>query len=740
MYRNKRIIFSILIALALPAALAAGTLTGIVTDPDGKAVPDARVSLLRSLVVVGERQTDAEGAYRFEDLDDGRYRLTAEAPGLAAAPVEAAVAGDATETRNLRLRLSAMTTQVVVSSSLGGALLPQVGSSVSLVTGGDLEDRAAQNAYESLRGIPGVEVNQTGRRGGVTGVFIRGGESKYNSVMVDGVPMNDFGGGMDMASLPADGIERVEITRGPQSALYGANAVTGVINIVSRRGEGAPEFTALAEGGSYSTRRFATGGSGLSRGFSWAYNLSRLDSDGVVANDRYRNQSAFLNLGYRQGGRRQLEFSFFGNANDAGAPGAYGSDPGGTNPDHVVDTVSRGKQNLFGYRLGYTEQLSSRVRQVTGVSLTTNDLYYISTWGDYGAENLRGLFNTRTEIALTDKASLAAGFEFNREQTKHSYITDDQFAPFLLPRTSLAYFAEGRWSPTARLHLIGGLRIDHLRTSRIPSDGWTRPVIPASTVVQANPRISAAYIAREEGGDGAFGSTRVHGSFGTGIRPPDGFELAFTDNPELKPERNISFDAGVEQTLFDSRAIVDVTYFLNRFRDQIVTLGGSLANLSEYTSDNLKNSRAQGLEFTLRLRPVQSLELTGAYTFLDTDVLALDGSSEANAPYTVGQPLLRRPRHSGSYGVTWNHRRLTLNTTAYIRGETLDVEPAFGQPFFANPGYVRADAGFAYRLFGGVEIYGRLNNLLNRKYEENLGYPALRLHFMAGMKFRIPSE
>jgi outer membrane cobalamin receptor len=740
MYRNKRLILSILIALALPSALAAGTLAGIVTDPDGKAVPDARVSLLRSLVVVGERQTDAEGAYRFEGLDDGSYRLTAEAPGLAAAPVEAAVAGDATETRNLRLRLSAMTTQVVVSSSLGGALLPQVGSSVSLVTDRDLEDRAAQNAYESLRGIPGVEVNQTGRRGGVTGVFIRGGESKYNSVMVDGVPMNDFGGGMDMASLPADGIERVESTRGPQSARYGANAVTGGINIVRRRGEGAPEFPARAAGGSYSTRRFATGGSGLAGGFSWAYNLSRLDSDGVVANDHYRNQSAFLNLGYRQGGRRQLEFSFFGNANDAGAPGAYGSDPGGTNPDHAVDTVSRGKQNLFGYRLGYTEQLSSRVRQVTSASLTTNDLYYISTWGDYGAENLRGLFNTRTEILLGDTASLAAGFEFNREQTKHSYITDAQFAPFLLPRTSLAYFAEGRWSPTARLHLIGGLRIDHLRTSRIPSDGWTRPAIPASTVVQANPRVSAAYLAREEGGGGAFGSTRVHGSFGTGIRPPDGFELAFTDNPELQPERNISFDAGVEQALFDSRAIVDVTYFLNRFRDQIVTLGGSLANLSEYTSDNLKNSRAQGLEFTLRLRPVHSLELTGAYTFLDTDVLALDGSSEANAPYTVGQPLLRRPRHSGSYGVTWNYRRLTLNTTAYIRGETLDVEPAFGQPFFANPGYVRADAGFAYRLFGGVEVYGRLNNLLNRKYEENLGYPALRLNFMAGMKFRIPSE
>ena len=740
MYRNRLLFIYILIALALPVATLAGTLTGVVTDPEGKAVPNARVLLLRSLVVVGERQTDVEGAYRFEELPDGNYRLTAEAPGLAADQVEAAVTGGGTETRDLQLKLSAMTTQVVVSSSLGGALIPQVGASVSLVTGEDLEDRAAQNAYESLRGIPGVEVNQSGRRGGVTGVFIRGGESKYNAVMVDGVAMNDFGGGMDMASLPADGIERVEVTRGPQSALYGSNAVTGVINIVSRRGEGPPEFTALAEGGSYSTRRFATGGSGLSRGFSWAYNLSRLDSDGVVANDRYRNQSAFLNLGYRHRNRRQLEFSFFGNANDAGAPGAYGSDPGGTNPGHTVDTISRGKQNLFGYRLGYTEQFSSRVRQVTSASLTTNDLSYISTWGDYFAEHLRGLFNTRTEIALTDTASLAAGFEFNREQTKHTYITDEQFAPFLLPRTSLAYFAEARYSPSDRLHLIGGIRVDHLRTGRIPSDGWTRPVIPASTVVQANPRLSAAYIAREDRGSGAFGSTRIHGSFGTGIRPPDGFELAFTDNPELKPERNISFDAGVEQTLFGSRAIVDVTYFLNRFRDQIVTLGGSVANLSEYSSDNLKNSRAQGLEFTLLLRPVQSLELTGAYTFLDTDILALDGSSEANAPYSVGQWLLRRPRHSGSYGVTWNHRRLTLNTTAYIRGETLDVEPAFGQPFFTNPGYVRADAGFAYRLSRGVEIYGRINNLLNRKYEETLGYPALRLNFMAGMRFRFPSE
>ena len=233
----------------------------------------------------------------------------------------------------------------------------------------------------------------------------------------------------------------MEITRGPQSALYGSNAVTGVINIISHRGEGAPSFTALAEGGSNYTRRFATGGSGLARGLSWSYNLSRLDSDGVVENDRYRNQSAFLNLGYDQA-HRQFSFRFFGNANDTGAPGAYGSDPAGTSTDTYIDTVSRGKQNLFGYQLGYVEQISSRVRQVTTASLATNDIFYhLNLWGDYRSSNLRGILNTRSEIILSPKNTLAAGFEFNREQTKHDYITDSQFSPFLLPRTSL----EEKW-------------------------------------------------------------------------------------------------------------------------------------------------------------------------------------------------------------------------------------------------------------------------------------------------------
>jgi outer membrane cobalamin receptor len=750
-FRSSTIILLFLVCASY-AAMAV-TLEGTALDPSGKAVPGARISLLRSLVAIAECQTDASGKYKFEGLQEGAYQLTASSRGLSSKPIEMDLRQAASQKQDIKLEISALTNEVVVSASLGGALVPQIGSSISFMTQQEIEDRGAQNAFEIVRGLPGVEVSQAGRRGGVTGVYIRGGESKYNAVMIDGISLNEFGGSFDLSSLPADGIERMEVTRGPQSALYGSNAVAGVINLISRRGEGPPTFTALAEGGSYSSRRFATGGSGLYRGLNWSYNLSRLDSDGVVKNDRYRNQSAFLNFGYSQS-RRQLDFHFFGNANSSGAPGPYGSDPNNFVDDaNKINTESRGKQNLFGYQFGYIEQFSSRIRQVTTLSASTNDLSYHlhdPLWGDsdYTSQNLRTIMNTRSEILLSTTNTLATGFEYNHENIKQTYITNDQGVPFPIPRNSFAYFVEDRWNPFSSLFLTAGVRVDNLRTHSLPPDAWgSRPAIPASSITKINPRISYAYLAQKGVSDGVWGGTRIHGSFGTGIRPPDGFELSNTNNPHLKPEKSISFDTGIEQKLFASRTVLDVTYFFNRFEDQIVSTGGS--NLSNYTSANLKNSRARGIETSLRLQPIQSLELGIAYTFLDSSVLALDHSTTATDPFTVGQRLLRRPRHSASYNITWRYGRLTLNTNAYIRGETLDVDPTngisactwYGAPcFFNNKGFTRMDAGFSFRIARGVELYGRVNNLLNREYEEIFGYPANRANFMGGMKFTIQTE
>src|SRR5579859_4354325 len=313
--------------LVCAGAARAATISGAVLDPDGLSVAGARVTLLNSLVPLAERETDGKGQYRFEGLRAGDYTLVAVAPGLSTFSNVVRIQDAETRDLDLHLKLSAVDQHVVVSAALGGALAPETGSSVSVITRQEMDDRGAQSVLDVLRGFPGVEVNQTGRRGGVTGVFVRGGNSNYNLVMIDGIQVNQFGGSFDFAPLSTDGVDHVEVTRGPESALYGSNAVTSVINIVSRPGEGTPQFSALAEGGSFTTSRFATDGSGLTHGISWAYDVSRLNSGGVVTNDRYWNQSAYLNLGYSRSPRRQVNFHFFGDANSAGAPGPYGSDP-----------------------------------------------------------------------------------------------------------------------------------------------------------------------------------------------------------------------------------------------------------------------------------------------------------------------------------------------------------------------------------------------------------------------------
>jgi outer membrane cobalamin receptor len=723
------------------------TLQGKVFDPDDRIVSGARVSLLAGLTPVEERETGADGQYRFESLAAGKYTLLANFAGFSTLSTGIELQPEETRKADLHLKVSALEEHVVVSASIGGALAPQIGSSVSVITRQEIADRGAESVFEVLRVLPGVEVNQGGRHGGATSVFIRGGNSNYNLVMIDGIQVNLFGGDFDFASLAADGVDHVEVSRGPQSALYGSNAVAGAVDVVSERGEGPPHFSFLAEGGSFTTRRFATRGSGLTRGFSWAYNLSRLDSGGVVPNDRYRNQSSYLSLGYSRTPKRQFTFHFFGNANDVGAPGPYGSDP-----DHLfpgIDTVSRDKQNLFAYQASYSEQFTSRLKQVYSVSVSPDRSFFHSPFGDSFLQNLRVVANTHGEVTVSSKDLLVYGFEYNHEQVRDTFIADARNTPFVLPRASYAYFAENRWNPTSRLFLTTGLRIDDLRTDALPPDAFgSRPFLPANSAVKINPRVAVAYLLRSSNTGSWLGASRLHGSFGTGIRAPGGFDLAFTNNPKLKPEKSISFDAGIEQRFVNDRAVFDITYFYNRFKDQVVVLGGNLQNLSTFTSDNLANSRAQGVETSLRLRPFRSLELAAEYTWLDSGILALDGSTLVQTPFAVGQPLIRRPRSSAGYNITWRHKHLMVNTNAYIRGGVLDVEPndgtfacSLGLPcLFRSGGYVLENAGFSYELPRGVEIHGRLNNFLNQKYEEALGFPALHLNFMTGIRFHFPAR
>lgn len=727
------------------------TIRGTVFDPDGRAVPDAKVTLLSSMVVTAKVRAGSRGEYKFEGLDGGTYTLAANLPGFTNLTAEIAVQTGDTKVVDLHLKLSAVQGQVVVSASLGGAIAPEIGSSVTVVSQQEIEDQGAETVGDAIRNVPGVEINQTGQQGAVTSAFIRGGNSNYNLIMIDGIPMNDFGGGFDLAPLPTEGVQQVEVLRGPQSALYGSNAVAGVINIVTNQGDGTPHFNFSGEGGSYDTYRLTTGGAGLNHGFGWSYNLSRVSTQGPVIDDSYWNQTSFVSLSYSRSSRRKVVAHFFGDAGALASPGPWGSDPDGLFPG-IPFAFTRQKQDLFGYQASETEQFSSRFQQVSTVSVATDQFSFPGTpaTGDSSSftKNVRLTANTRSEITFSPKDVFVAGFEYDREEFKNSFVTDADEVPFTLPRNSFAFFAENRWNPGNRWFVSTGARVDVIQTGSLAADEVDagRPFTPASSVTQVNPRISVAYFARQTDG-GLVGITRIHSTFGTGIRPPDGFELGFTDNPQLKPERSISADAGVEQRFFNDRAVFDVTYFYNYFRDQIITTG-ELPILTSFSSENIARSRAYGLETSMRLRPLRSLEIIAEYTWLNSAILSLDGTTVTPPPFEVGQPLIRRPRSSAGYNVTWTHGRLMLNSNASIRGAVLDLEPNLGsfaceeipplQCLFSNHGYVDANAGFAVNLPRGVQIYGRLNNFLDEYYEESFGFPALRLNFVSGVKLELP--
>jgi len=729
------------------------SISGTVFDPDGKPVAGARITLLYAMAALEVTQTNAEGQYKFDELRSGTYQIVGILSGFNEVTGDIELAPDQKLVKDLKLNLSAVQERVVVSAAPGGALTSEIGSSVSVVSEQEIDDRGAQAALDVLRGLPGVEINQSGGRGTVTSAFIRGGNSNYNLVLIDGIQLNDFGGGFDLAPLPAEGVQQVEVIRGPESALYGSNAVAGVINIETIRGDGPPHFSFLSEAGSLYTWRVATTGAGLNEGFSWAYSLSRIQTRGQVQNDGYRNQTSTVSLGYSRSPRRKFNVNFFGDAGVVGLPGPYGSDPDSLFPG--LDPKTHQNQNLFGYQAQETEQVSSRFQQVTTVNVSTDRITFDSPPPNENSftNNLRIVANTRSEIAVAAKDTLVAGFEYDRDQFKNDFVenaTGD--APFLLGRNSFAFFAENRWTPGDRWFINTGVRVDDIQTSMVPpSSGNFQPGIPANTFTKVSPRVGVAYLARAGEGDGFFGGTRLHASFGTGFRVPDGFELAFTNNPDLKPEQTISFDAGIEQRAANDRAVLDVTYFYNRFKDQIVTTGDLPTN---FLSENIGKSKANGLETSIRLRPTRSLEFSGNYTWLNTEILALDGFTEPVDPFTVGQSLLRRPHNSAGFNATWTKNRLMLNLNGTIRGAVLDIEPNDGtfacelinpktkEPFqciFRNHGYELMNAGFSYRLPKGVEIYGRLNNFLNQRYEEAFGFPSLRLNFIAGFKVDLPS-
>jgi outer membrane cobalamin receptor len=558
-------------------------------------------------------------------------------------------------------------------------------------------------------------------------------------VLVDGVRANSFGGGIDLAQVPISAVERIEVVRGPQSALYGADAIGGVVQVITRHG-GAPLVTGDVEGGSRATRRFVGSVSGEAADWRWQGGGDYFEDDGytgsrpgrpaeIVSNDDARERQGWVGGGWQGGRGTDLLGTLRYVDTDRGSPGPYGSDPAGRFSG--VDRISRGvtDRTTFGARVVHPwSGPSSRVRQRVDFDVADYDLEFLSPFGLSESETRRYHSRVQTDAAINASVGVSGGVEWLNERARSTFITAGaDTVP--VDRTVIGTFGEARWHADDRLTVQGGVRAEHIARLALagnPSTFSPRPAFERDTVVSVNPKVSVGWLASPTlPADGARRWTRVRVAGGTGIRPPDAFEIAFTDNPNLKPERSKSVEFGVTQALAAGAIQLDATTFFNQYDDLIVSVG-SLRDVSRYRTDNVSNARARGVELGGAWQGTHGLSVRGSYTFLDTEIRAVDGSAQAPSPYRVGDPLLRRPRHQGSLTATLTAGRVTVFSALEARGETLDAEPSFGPSggLYVNDGHAVVDLGGAFQLGAGIEAFARVLNLFDRDYEEVFGYPS----------------
>jgi outer membrane cobalamin receptor len=749
------------------AAQSKGRVEGTISDPQSGKVTDASVLLIDMAGISRyQTRTDSEGEFLFDGVTSGRYRLKVETSGFTQADEKwIDVQAGQTEKADVSLQLAAVSDYVVVTATRTATTTEELGGSISVITGEDFRRTSQPVVSESLRLIPGISVAQTAGRGGITSIFTRGGESDYNKVLIDGVPVNSAGGAFDFAFLTPENFDRIEVARGPGSALFGSDAMTSVIQLVTIRGTTeTPQLDVSAEGGSYGFNRDVARLSGLYKRFDYSTSFGYLTTNGKEDNNDYINRSASANLGFQLAPTVDLRVSSRFNSNQLGVPGP--TSVLFADPDHRqkhkdialsasldIRTTSRWNQNVRGiYSELDTFSFDPLVQDLDRPPVPPFFFEPDSAFTFRDHQKRSGI-HYQTVAALGSNNILTAGVEYEHE----SAVFTDDFSRVSPDRNNFGFYVQDQISWRDRLFITAGVRLEH-NSGDVPDDlraaleflGSNVPDGDVGFGFSANPKIAISAFARPHQ-QGAFGATRLKASFGTGIKEATLTEafspsLFFLGNPGLDPERAISFEVGAAQEFFDRRALVDATYFDNRFRDMIiftldpVTFGpvrlpdGTLTNFI-----NLERASGRGIELTGAVRPEARLSLRASYTFLDSQ---LDRAMESSANQ-IGLPLIRRPRHSGGFEVMWVDQKFDLTLDGSIVGRRRDVDPVTGSRFdlsgrpLFNDGYEKINAAGSYRLNRFVSFFARVENLFNEDYEEILGFPAYKLNFSAGLRLRL---
>ncbi len=728
---------------------SAGELKIHVVDPDQLAVAGARVSVYgtESSAAIAVKSTTARGEAEFPGLGDGAYRVEVLAPGFAVhrSRVEVPQA----EPQQVKLEPAPRAETVVVTAA--GTPLPveEGGAPAALLEAAELETMRPVSAAEALRFLPGAVVSTTGRRGGLASLFVRGGESRYNKVIVDGVPLNDPGGIFDFGVVPLQEAARLEFVRGAESTLYGSDAMTSVVQVFSAVGRSrVPELRFGADGGIFDTANGYAALAGARGRFDFSLYGDELHTQGQGVNDAHFNSSQGGNLGVLLSPSVSARLRARHSNNRTGVPGAWkfnGVPLAAPDSDQfarqnnflasaeiTVAAPARWLHRFAGFEYNHKRRNEDNVadRGCDVAAFDFTDCFFSSFF------NLnRAGFRYEGDYTAREWARTTFGYEFEDENgaLDSRFLTLDfvTFMPVIGTsrtrglRRNHGLFAQ-QVITRGRFAIVGGLRFVH-------NESFGNDLVP---------RISLSFLARR-GGERLSG-TRLRFAYGEGIKAPT-FEESFgftgtfpaDPNPDLKPEQSRSLEAGLQQEFAGGRFALAGTYFHNLFRNQIAFSFNPMTFTNIFINVNESFAHGAEVEFHGRLR--SNLTLEAAYLYTSTQIL--EAPLAFNPLFSAGAPLLRRPRHAGSARLAYLHSKWGGHVGGSFVGRRPDSD------FFTAPapvnhadGYARVDVGAWYALHPRVTVYANVENLLDRDYNEVVGYPGLSANFRAGLRFRVGGE
>jgi vitamin B12 transporter len=590
-------------------------------------------------------------------------------------------------------------------------------AAITVISAQDLSGAQDDRVADALRAVPGLDVVQTGAPGQLTSVFTRGLESRHTQVLIDGIPFNQgLAGLFDFADLTGDGLDRIEVERGPQSTLYGPRALAGTIQLFTRRGdEQSAPFTAdvSAEGGSFSTFRERASAAGTSGGFDYSLAGSRVDTENDRPNDDYRNTDFLANLGYTPAGLPAGRAPRFGllisySDSETGDPNTI-QDPRPI--DHLLSERQLYAPNVdwqptswwhHHLVLEYDEE-----RQVnnpnqdgfTGPTRAQFDRYQLDYQND---------INWTRWLTLTTGAFYENVFAYQlRPDISQAFGPEPQYVKDFTE--SAAGFGQVSITPFHNALLVAGGRYDHFNLS-----GGVGTY-----------RVAGSYLVAKT-------NTTFRSSVATGFSPPTPQDRIFRINPgvDLQPEKSFGYDFGFEQALFGKKLGFGANYFHEELSNVI---GGD----PEGNTFNLGSARTQGLEAFGHWEPLPHLLLKATYTYLD----AVNTSGANFANEAPGARLPRRARNQGFASIYYTaFNRLTLGFEAKIVNGREDIgfpPPNYTPVNFDLGGYTVLRLLASYDAGAGFHIYARVENLGDERYQEVYGYPALRHGFYGGAAYHF---